>query len=129
MALRKNESEEDYLETILILSREKPVVRGVDVASEMGFKKSSVSVAMKRLREKNHIEVTDEGYIKLTETGKEIAERIYERHILLTNWLVYMGVDEKIAADDACRMEHDISAESFEAIKKFVLKNTDIKGN
>ena len=128
MALRINESEEDYLEAILILSKKKPVVRSVDVAGELGYKKSSVSVAMKHLREKNHITMSDEGYIILTETGREIAERIYERHTLLTDWLVFMGVDEKIAADDACKLEHDLSAESFEAIKDFIKKYTDIKG-
>lgn len=121
MALRKNESIEDYLECILILGEKKPVVRGVDVANEMGFKKSSVSVAMKNLREKGHITVSEEGYISLTETGKQIAEMIYERHTLLTEWFVNIGIDPKIASDDACKVEHDISGESFEAIKKYVM--------
>ena len=115
MALRKNESIEDYLECILILGEKKPVVRGVDVANEMGFKKSSVSVAMKNLREKGHITVSEEGYISLTETGKQIAEMIYERHRLLTDWFVKIGIDPKTAADDACKVEHDISKESFDA--------------
>ncbi len=108
------------METILILSRTRPVVRSVDIATELGFKKPSVSVAMKNLREKNHITVTKEGFIYLTDSGKEIAEMIYERHELLTAWLIRLGVDEAIAAEDACRIEHDISKESFEAIKRYV---------
>ena len=115
-----HESAEDYLETILILSETLPVVRSVDIATELGYKKSSVSVAMKNLREKEHIRVTKEGYIYLTEAGKKIAEMIYERHKFLTKWLVDMGVDEKIASEDACRIEHVISAESFAALKKTV---------
>ena len=113
-----NESAENYLETILMLSTKLPVVRSVDVATEMGFKKSSVSVAMKNLREKEHFTVSKEGYITLTESGKEIAEMIYERHELLTKWLTRMGVDPQTAANDACRIEHVISKESFDAIKK-----------
>ena len=118
--MHRNESAEDYLETILLLGKSHPVVRSVDIAEEMGFKKSSVSVAMKNLREKNHITVTKEGFIYLTPSGKEIAEMIYERHELLTKWLVQLGVNEEIAAADACRIEHDVSKESFEAIKKHI---------
>lgn len=115
-----NESAENYLETILILSKKLPVVRSVDVANELGFKKSSVSIAMKNLRIKNHITVTDAGFIYLTDSGKEISEMIYERHQLLSLWLMQLGVDEKIAAEDACKIEHVISKESFDAIKKHV---------
>lgn len=115
-----NESAENYLETILILSKKNPVVRSVDIAEELGFKKSSVSVAMKNLREKENITVTKEGYIYLTESGRAIAEMIYERHEFLTNWLTSLGVDEHIAAEDACRIEHVISPESFQAIKSNV---------
>ena len=122
-----NESAENYLETILILSHRLPVVRSVDIANELGFKKSSVSIAMKNLREKQHITVTDAGYIYLTETGKEIAEMIYERHEFLTSWLTALGVDSKIAAEDACKMEHVISKQSFEAIKQHVQKNLTLK--
>lgn len=118
--MHTSESAENYLETILILSKKRPVVRSVDIAEELGFKKSSVSVAMKHLREKEHITVTREGFIYLTQTGKEIAEMIYERHELITQWLVQLGVDEKIAVQDACRIEHDLSKESFEAIKRFL---------
>ena len=116
--MKTNESAENYLETILILSKKLPVVRSVDIANELGFKKPSVSIAMKNLREKQYITVMEQGYIFLTDSGKEIAEMIYERHEFLTNWLISLGVDAKIAAEDACRIEHDISKESFEAIKK-----------
>jgi len=115
-----NESAENYLETILVLSHSLPVVRSVDIANEMGFKKSSVSVAMKNLRENGYILVSDSGFITLTDSGMEIAEMIYERHELLTDWLTRLGVDPKIAAEDACRMEHVISKESFDAIKKHI---------
>ena len=115
-----NESSENYLETILVLSRRLPVVRSVDVATELNFKKPSVSVAMKKLRESGHITVSHEGYITLTESGKKIAECIYERHTLLSTWLERLGVDPEIAAEDACWIEHVISPESFEAIKKHV---------
>ena len=90
-----NESAENYLETILMLSKKLPVVRSVDIANELDFKKSSVSVAMKNLREKNHITVTDAGFIYLTESGREIAEMIYERHRLLSDWLIRLGVSEE----------------------------------
>lgn len=120
IVMKSNESAENYLETILILSKSLPVVRSVDIATELGFKKSSVSVAMKRLRENNHITVTKEGYIYLTEAGKAIADMIYERHELLSCWLQRLGVDKEIAAEDACRIEHVISQESFEAIKRHI---------
>ena len=116
--MKSNESSENYLETILILSKKKPVVRSVDISEELGFKKSSVSVAMKNLRKKNLITVRPEGYIYLTDAGQEIADMIYERHQFLSNWLVSLGVDKKTAVEDACRIEHVISKESFQAIKK-----------
>lgn len=115
-----NESAENYLETIYILSKKLPVVRSIDVANELGFKKSSVSVAMKHLREKKHITVTDSGFIYLTDSGKRIAEMIHERHELLAAWLTKLGVPEDIASEDACKLEHVLSKESFEAIKKYV---------
>lgn len=118
--MKINESAENYLETILILSKSHPVVRAVDIATELGFKKSSVSVAMKNLRENGHITVTKEGYIYLTESGKAIADMIYERHELLSSWLESLGVDKQVAAKDACRIEHVISKESFEALKKYL---------
>ncbi|MCR4618340.1 MAG: metal-dependent transcriptional regulator [Lachnospiraceae bacterium] len=122
--MRNNESSEDYLETILMLSEVKPVVRSVDIANELGYKKSSVSVAMKNLRERNMITVTDEGYIYLTEDGKKIADMIYERHKLISEWLIKLGVDKKVALEDACKVEHDLSEESFSAIKKYILGKT-----
>ena len=112
-----HESAENYLETILMLSKKLPVVRSVDIANELDFKKSSVSIAMKNLREGGKITVTQAGYIYLTDSGREIAEMIYERHQWLTNWLISLGVDSNIAAEDECKMEHVISKESFEALK------------
>ncbi len=118
--LTTNESVENYLETILVLSKELPVVRGVDIANETGYKKSSVSVAMKNLREMNYISVSDSGYITLTESGRKIAEMIYERHQLLSRWFTSLGVSKEIATEDACKIEHVISQETFDAIKKHV---------
>lgn len=115
-----NESSENYLETILMLSKKLPVVRSVDIAEHMGFKKSSVSVAMKQLRENEYITVTKSGFIYLTEKGQEVADMIYERHEFLKEWLIRLGVDEKTASEDACRMEHDMSKQSFEAMKKYI---------
>ena len=122
MRIMVNESAENYLETILELSETLPVVRSVDIANELGYKKSSVSVAMKNLREKEHITVTDAGFIYLTESGKAIAEMIHERHELLTAWLTRLGLPADIASEDACKLEHVLSKESFEAIKKHANK-------
>lgn len=114
------ESAENYLETILILSQRKGKgeVRSIDIVNELEFSKPSVSVAMKNLRENGYITVDKDGYIRLTDKGLEIAEKMYERHTLLSQWLIKLCVDEKVAVEDACRMEHVISAESFAAIKK-----------
>lgn len=114
------ESAENYLETILILSQRKGKgeVRSIDIVNELEFSKPSVSVAMKNLRENGYITVDKDGYIRLTDKGLEIAEKMYERHTLLSQWLIKLGVDEKVAVEDACRIEHVISAESFAAIKK-----------
>ena len=114
-----NESAENYLETILILSKRLPV-RAVDIANELDFKKSSVSIAMKNLREKEQITVTDAGYIYLTDAGREIAEMIYERHEMISQGLMALGVPKEIALEDACRIEHVISKESFDAVKKLI---------
>ena len=121
-----NESAENYLETILILSQKLPVVRSVDIANELGFKKSSLSGAMKNLREKEHIKVDEQGFIHLTPSGLEIANMIYERHTLLSSWLIHLGVPADVAAADACKMEHVISTESFEAIKRHVYENKEM---
>ena len=118
-----NESAENYLETILMLSKRLPVVRSVDISNELGFKKSSVSVAMKNLREKNHITVSDAGFINLSQSGREIAEMIYERHEFLSKWLISLGVPAETATEDACKIEHVLSKESFQAIKDFVKKS------
>ena len=118
-----HESAENYLETILMLSKKLPVVRSVDIANELDFKKSSVSVAMKNLREKNHITVSDAGFINLTQSGREIAEMIYERHEFLSKWLISLGVPAETATEDACKIEHVLSKESFQAIKDFVKKS------
>jgi Mn-dependent DtxR family transcriptional regulator len=119
-ALKIQESAEMYLETILVLGQKNPTVRAVDVAAELNYKKSSVSVAMKNLRENDCIRVDEDGSITLTDKGRQIAETMLERHTLLSDWLITLGVDPAVAVDDACRMEHIISAESFEAIKKHV---------
>ena len=121
-----NESAENYLETILMLSKKLPVVRAVDIANELGYKKSSVSIAMKHLREKEHITVSDAGFITLTETGRAVAEMIFERHEMLTQVLISIGVPEEIASEDACKIEHVISPESFEAIKNALAKHHNI---
>ena len=118
--MKIQESAENYLETILMLSQTKPHVRSIDIANELEFSKPSVSVAMKNLRQNGYIKVDDSGYITLTESGRAIAETMYERHTMLSSWLVYLGVDEKTAVEDACRMEHVLSASSFEAIKRHI---------
>lgn len=111
-------SAEDYLETILLLTKKTGAVRSIDIVEEMGFSKPSVSVAMKKLRDDELINMGVDGYITLTEKGEEAANHVYERHSTLYEWLVSIGVKDKIAAKDACRMEHILSNEAFEAIKK-----------
>lgn len=114
------ESGEMYLETILVLSREKPLVRSIDVVNYMGFSKPSVSRAVKNLKDAGYINMGDDNYLSLTDSGREVAEKIYERHTVLTKLLVSIGVDEKTASLDACKMEHDISEVTFEAIKNHI---------
>ena len=126
---KSEESMEDYLETILILHQKKGKVRSIDVAGESGYTKASVSVAMKGLREKNYITMDEVGYIELTDSGLKKAENVLERHNLLADCLIRLGVSEKIAKEDACRMEHDISEETFEALKNHCLKKADMPGN
>lgn len=120
MNMAIHESGEDYLEAILMIKKRSGNVRSIDIARELSFSKPSVSVAMKNLKTSNYITVDENGFINLTEAGQEIAEKIYERHTFLTNWLTSLGVDPEVAAEDACKMEHAISSESFSAIKKFV---------
>ncbi|MGN0316525.1 MAG: metal-dependent transcriptional regulator [Lachnospira sp.] len=115
---RSDESIEDYLETILMLQKSMGQVRSIDIANEMNFTKPSVSVAMKNLREKGYITMADNGYITLTKSGKQRAENVLERHTILADILVRIGVSKETALADACKVEHDLSEESFEAIKK-----------
>ncbi len=117
------ESGEMYLETILRLSQKSGHVRAIDVGEEMGYSKPSVSRAMSLLKQGGYIVIDTDGAITLTDAGREIAEKIYARHTLLTNFLISIGVDAETAAEDACKMEHSISDASFEAIKKFAEKN------
>ncbi len=118
--MKIQESAENYLETILVLKNRNGNVRSIDIANELEFSKPSVSVAMKNLVENGYIERDANGYISLLPKGREIAEKIYERHTAITDYLVRLGVDPDIAAEDACRIEHVISSESFEAIKKHI---------
>ncbi|MDO4261534.1 MAG: metal-dependent transcriptional regulator [Eubacteriales bacterium] len=116
--MKMQESPEDYLEAILVLSRELGNVRSIDVANYMGYSKPSISVAMKRLRENGFVSTDDHGNLMLTGAGLSIALKIYERHLVLSRFLISIGVDEEIAKKDACRMEHVISDESFEKLKQ-----------
>ena len=118
---RADESLEDYLETILMLQKSKGQVRSIDIANEMNFTKPSVSVAMKNLREKEYITMDSTGYITLTEAGRQRAENVLERHTILSDWLISIGVNKETALADACKVEHDLSEESFEAIERALL--------
>lgn len=119
---RADESLEDYLETILILQKKNGQVRSIDIANEMNYTKPSVSIAMKNLREKQYITMADNGYITLTEIGMQRAESVLERHTILSSWLISIGVSRDTAMEDACRVEHDLSQESFDAIKRAFCK-------
>ena len=116
------ESGEMYLETILVLSKKKEAVRSLDIAEEMGFSKPSVSRAVGLLKSGEYISVDSNGYITLTDIGREIAEKIYERHNVLSDFFIRIGVDEDTALEDACKIEHDISDTTFHAMKKFIKK-------
>ncbi len=118
--MKIQESAENYLETILMLQERKAHVRSIDIVNELDFSKPSVSIAMKNLRENGYILMDKDGYITLTKAGQKIAETMYERHLFLSQWLVRLGVEQQTAVHDACRIEHVISAESFEAIKRHV---------
>jgi Mn-dependent DtxR family transcriptional regulator len=121
--LKNEQSAEDYLEAILLLTRKKVDVHAVDIASELGFSKPSVSIAIKKLILKGYICINREKHISLTESGMEYAKQIYERHEVLLKWLISVGVSESVAEIDACKMEHVISKETFEAIKKLYSVN------
>ena len=115
-----HESAENYLETILILSFKGSPVRSIDIVNELEYSKPSVSVAMKNLRTKGYIKVDADGYITLTREGRKIANTMYERHVAISDWLIFLGVDEKTAVHDACKMEHTMSEKSFLAIKNHI---------
>ena len=116
--MKRLESQEDYLEKILQISQVKENVHAIDIAREMSFSKPSVSIAMNKLKEQGYIEINEKGDITLTSSGLSIAEKTLEKHMILTNMLMYLGVDEKTAMEDACKMEHDISDNTWKAIKK-----------
>ncbi len=118
--MKIQESAENYLEAILMLGRSGAPVRSVDIAEELGFSRPSVSVAMKNLRAAGHVEIDAEGYVTLTERGCEIAQTMYERHVLISDWLIFLGVERGAAVRDACRLEHYMSEESFLAIKRHI---------
>ncbi len=120
---KSDESMEDYLETILLLQKEKGYARSIEIAAELNYTKPSVSVAMKGLREKGLITMAETGYITLTDEGLARAETVLERHNLLSDWLIRLGVSEDVAREDACRIEHDISEETFNVLKNTCLKN------
>ena len=116
--MKIQESAENYLETILVLNKRIGAVRSIDIVNELDFAKPSVSVYVRNLRDNGFIQIDKSGYITLTETGREIAESIYERHQILTRMLISLGVDQQTAENDACRIEHVISTETFHAIKQ-----------
>ena len=124
--MKIKESAENYLETVLMLSRKNKYVRSVDVANELGFSKASVSVAMKSFREEGYITINNDGGIALTEKGLHIAEKMCERHNIIARALMAIGVSEETAFVDSCKIEHDISAESFEMIKAYLIKHRKI---
>lgn len=124
--MKIQQSAENYLETIYILRKNKGTCRSIDIANELGFSKPSVSIAMKNLRENGYIEVSGDGNIILLEPGKKIAEELFDRHTLLTKCLIALGVSEEVASEDACRIEHVISKESFEAIKMNFAKHAKL---
>ena len=123
--LKVHESEENYLETILVLSLKSSHVRSIDIVNELEYSKPSVSVAMKNLRTKGYIVMDNDGYITLTEQGQKIADTVYERHVVISDWLVFLGVDKETAVRDACKMEHTLSEKSFSAIKNHIEKSCD----
>ncbi|MCL1829623.1 MAG: metal-dependent transcriptional regulator [Oscillospiraceae bacterium] len=118
--MKKHESAENYLETILMLSQKGDPVRSIDIVNELEYTKPSVSVAMKNLRESGYVVVDGDGYISLTDSGREIAQSMYDRHTLISDWLIFLGVDRETAVNDACKMEHDMSEQSFAAIKTHI---------
>ena len=121
--MQVGETIENYLETIFMLLQKQDSIRSIDVVNEMGYSKPTISVMMKQLREGSFIEIDESGYITLTNIGQDIAKRIYERHVLLTEILIKLGVTEEVAHEDACKVEHQLSKESFARIKEYYLKH------
>lgn len=122
--MKIHESAENYLEAILMIQLEKGSVRSIDVAHQLSFSKPSVSRAVSLLRENGYIVMDRDGLLELTPAGREIAETIYERHILISNWLISLGVPAEVAAEDACKMEHDISSITFQKLKEYIQSHT-----
>ena len=118
--MKSQESAENYLETILMLSQSEKPVRSIDIVNKLDFTKPSVSVAMKNLRASGHIIVDSDGYITLTDSGRQIAQSMYDRHTIISDWLIFLGVDRETAVSDACKMEHGMSEQSFTAIKSHI---------
>ena len=121
--VKRHESLEDYLERILMLSKKIQHVRSIDIANDMSFSKPSISIAMKKLKQEDYIKIDENGYIFLTEKGLNVASEVYERHTIITNTLIALGVNETQAKQDACLIEHDLSKESFDCIKAYYLKS------
>ena len=125
--MKIQESAENYLEAVLMIKERNGEVRSIDIVNELGFSKPSISVAMKNLRNNGYITMNEKGFIDLTEKGMVIAQTMYERHKLFSKWLMEIGVEEKTAKEDACRMEHVMSAETFSAIKQFIEQHQSMK--
>lgn len=117
-----HQSAEDYLECILKLSKQRPVVRSIDIANDMNYSKPSISVAMKNLRLNGYISVDESGFITLTDSGMEIASNIYDRHLILKKWLEFLGVSPETAEQDACKIEHTLSKETYTALRKHIIE-------
>lgn len=117
-----HQSAEDYLECILKLSKQRPVVRSIDIANDMNYSKPSISVAMKNLRLNGYINVDESGFITLTDSGMEIASTIYDRHLILKKWLEFLGISPETAEQDACKIEHTLSKETYTALRKHIIE-------
>ena len=117
-----HQSAEDYLECILKLSKQRPVVRSIDIANDMNYSKPSISVAMKNLRLNGYINVDESGFITLTDSGMEIASNIYDRHLILRKWLAFLGISPETAEQDACKIEHTLSKETYTALRKHIIE-------
>lgn len=117
-----HQSAEDYLECILKLSKQRPVVRSIDIANDMNYSKPSISVAMKNLRLNGYISVDESGFITLTDSGMEIASNIYDRHLILRKWLEFLGISPETAEQDACKIEHTLSKETYTALRKHIIE-------